>query len=138
MSLDKSSPNNRRLSTDSPFDTHRLLGQQAVRSKNIAGLSVTVPGLSVSVTGLSVVVYGLSVSVYGLSVTYFPDSRTQSVKVTDWPVNFTGLSGTRTDRPAKVTDCTETLSVRSVSHHVQSGCPYLGQARYLLQTGLLD
>ena len=79
-------------------------------------------------------VYGLSVSVYGLSATIFPDSRTQSVKVTNWPVNFTGLSGTVTDRPAKVTDCTVTLPARSVSHH----SPYLGQARYLLQTGLFD
>ena len=86
----------------------------------MAGLSVSVPGLSVSVTGMSVVVYGLSVSVKGLSVTNFPDSRTQSVKVNDWPVNFTGLSGTLTDRPAKVTDCTVTLPVRSVSHHIQS------------------
>ena len=106
--------------------------------QNIASLSVTVPGLSVSVTGLSVIVYGLSVSVYGLSVTNFPDSRIQSVKVTNWPVNFTGLSGTVTDRPAKVTDCTVTLPARLVSHHIQSGSPYLGQDRYLLQTGLFD
>ena len=138
MSLDKSSPNIRRLSTDSPFYTHRLGSRQAVRIKNIAGLLVTFPGLSVGVTGLSLVVYGLSVSVYGLSVTNFPDSATQSVKVTNWPVNFTGLSGTVTDRPAKVTDCTVTLPVPSVSHHIQSGSPYLGQARYLLQTGLFD
>ena len=62
----------------------------------------------------------------------------QSVKVTDWPVNFTGLSGTLTDRPAKVTDCTVTVPARSVSHHVGSGSPYLGQAGYLLQTGLFD
>ena len=102
------------------------------------GLSVTVPSLSVSVTGLSVTVYGLSVSVYSLSVTNFPNSRTQSVKVTDRPVNFTGLSRTPTDRLAKVTDCTVTLPARSVSHHVQSGSPYLGQARYSLQTGLFD
>ena len=99
---------------------------------------ITVSGLSVSVTGLLVIVYGLSVSVYDLSVTNFPDSRTQSVKVTDWPVNFTGLSLTVTDRPAKVTDCTVTLPAQLVSHHVQSGSPYLGQARYLLQTGLFD
>ena len=91
-------------------------------------LSVTVPGLSVSVAGLSVIVYGLSVSVYGLSVTNFPGSRTRSVKVTDWPVNFTGLSGTLTDRPAKVTNCTVTLPAKSVSHHLQSGSPCLGQA----------
>ena len=64
-------------------------------------------------------------------VTNFPNSRTQSVKVT-------GLSGTVTDRPAKVTDCTVTLSGLSVTHHVQSGSPYLGQAEYLLQTGLFD
>ena len=83
-------------------------------------------------------VYGLSVSVYGLSIINFPNSRTQSVKVTDWPVNFTGLSGTLTDRPPKVTDCTVTIPARSVSHHVQSGSPYLGQAGYLLQTGLFD
>ena len=43
----------------------------------------------------------------------FPDSRIQSVKVTDWPVNFTGLSGTVTDRPAKVTDCTVTPPIQS-------------------------
>ena len=92
----------------------------------------------VPVPGWSVVVYGLSVSVYGLSVTNFPDSRTQSVKVTDWPVNFTGLSGPVTDRPAEVTDCTVTFSGLSVSHHVQSGSPYLEQAGYLLQTGVFD
>ena len=94
--------------------------------------------MSVSVTGLSVIVYGLSVSVYSLSVTNFSNSRTQSVKVTDWPVNFTGLSGTVTERLAKVTDCTVTLPVRSVSHHIQSESPYLGQAGYLLQTGLFN
>ena len=33
----------------------------------------------------------------GLSVINFPDSRTQSVKVTDWPVNFTGLLGPLAD-----------------------------------------
>ena len=108
------------------------------RVKNIVSLLVTVPGLSVSVTGLSVVVYGLSVSLKGLSVTNFPDSRTQSVKVTDWPGNFTGLSGTVTDRPAKVTNCTVTFSTQSVCHHVQSGSPNLGQAGYLVQTGLFD
>ena len=97
---------------------------QKVTCKNILGLSVTFPGLSVSATGLSVIVYGLSVSVYCLSVTNFPDSRTQSVKVTDRPVNFTGLLGTATDRPVKVTDCTVTLPLWSVSHHVQSGSPY--------------
>ena len=96
--------------------------------QNIASLSVTVRGLSVSVTGLLVIVYGLSVSVYGLSVTNFPDSRTQSVKDT----------GTLTVRPAKVIDCTVTLPARSVSHHVQSGSPYLGQAGYLLRAGLFD
>ena len=85
---------------------------------------------SVSVTGLSVVVYGLSVSVYGLLVTIFPDSRIQSVKVTNRPVN--------TYRQAKVTDCTVTLQAWLVSHHVQSGSPYLGQAGYLLQIGLFD
>ena len=87
---------------------------------------------------MSVVLYGLSVSVYGLLVTIFPVSRIQSVKVTDWPVNFTGLLGTLTDRPAKVTDCTVTLPARSVSHHMQSGSPYSGRDGYLLQTGLLD
>ena len=60
------------------------------------------------------------------------------MKVTDRPVNFTGLSGTLTDRPAKVTDCTITLPALSVSHHVESGSPYLGQARFVLQTGLFD
>ena len=68
----------------------------------------------------------------------FPTLGPKSVKVTDWPVHFTGLSGTVTDRLAKVTDCTVTLPIRSVSYHVQSGSPYLGQAGYLLQTGLLD
>ena len=68
----------------------------------------------------------------------FPDSRTQSVKVTDWPGNFTGLSRTLTDRPAKVTDCTVTFLAQSICYHVQSGSPYLGQAGYLLQTGLFD
>ena len=68
----------------------------------------------------------------------FPNSRIQSVKVTYWPVNFTGLSGTLTDRPAKVTDCTVPLPAHSDSHHVQSGSPYLGQAGYLLQTGLFN
>ena len=94
--------------------------------------------MSTSVTGLSVVVCGLSVSVYGLSVTNFPDSRTQSVKVTDRPVNFIGLSGTLTDRPAKVTDCTVTLPARSASYHVQSGNPCMEQAVFLLQRGLFD
>ena len=82
------------------------------------------------------VAYGLSVSVYSLSVTIFPNSRTQLVKVTDWPVNFTGLSARLTDRPVKVTDCTLTLPTQSVSH-VQSGSPYLGQARYLLRQACL-
>ena len=31
-------------------------------------------------------------------------------KVTDWPGNFIGLSGTHTDRPAKVTDYTVIFS----------------------------
>ena len=106
------------------FYTHRFGNRQAVRGKNIAGLSVTVPSLSVSVTGLSVIVYGLSVSVSGLSVTNFPDSRTQSVTITNWPVNFTGLSGTVTDRPAKVSDCTVTFPAQSVYHHIQLGSPY--------------
>ena len=86
---------------------------------------------------MSVTVYSLSVSVYGLSVINFPDSRTQSVKVTNWPVNFTGLSGTPTDRAAKVTDSAVILPSWLVSH-IQSGSPYLGQAGYLLQTGLFD
>ena len=76
---------------------------------------VIVPGLSVSVTGLSVVVYGLCVLVEGVLVPNIPDSRTQSVKVTDWPGKFTGLSGSLTDRPAKVTNCTVTLSREKVS-----------------------
>ena len=70
--------------------------------------------------------------------TNFPDSRTQSVKVTNQPVNFTGLSGTLTDRLAKVTHGTVTLPAQSVSHHVQSGSPYLGQDGHLLQTGLVS
>ena len=65
--------------------------------------------MCVSATGLSVAVYGLSVSICGLSVINFPESRTQLVEVTDWPGNFTGLSGTVTERPAKVTDCNVTL-----------------------------
>ena len=121
------------MSNDSPFHTHRFGNRQAIRGQNIAGLSATVPGLSVCVTGLSVFVYGLSqFQVSVLSVTNFRDSRTQSVKVTDWPVNFTGLSGTVTDRPAQVTDCAVTFPTQSVCHHVQSGGPYL------LQTGLFD
>ena len=44
------------------------------------------------------------------------------------------LLGTATDRPAKVTDCTVTL----LGLPIQSGSPYLGQVRYLLQTGLFD
>ena len=71
-------------------------------------------------------VYCLTVSVYDLSVTIFPTLGTQSVKVTDWLINFTGLLGTVTDRPAKVTDYTVTLPIRSVSHPIQSGNPYLG------------
>ena len=51
-------------------------------------------------------------------------------------LKFTGLLGTLTDRPAEVTDCIVTFPTQSVSHHVQSGLPYLGQARYLKQTGL--
>ena len=90
-------------------------------------MSVRVPGLSASATGLSFVVYGLS-------VTIFPNSRTQSIKVTEWPVNFTDLLGTFT----KITDCTLALPAWSVSHHIQSGSPYLGQAGYLVQTGLFD
>ena len=63
LSLDKSkSKYIRSLPTDLPFYSHRFGNRQAVRSKNIAGLSVTVPGLSISVTGLLTVVYGLSVS----------------------------------------------------------------------------
>ena len=69
---------------------------------------------------------------------WFSDSRTQSVKVTDWPVNFKSLSGTLTDRSAKVTDCTVTLPTQSVCLYIQSGSPYLGQAGYLLQTDLFD
>ena len=80
-------------------------------------MSVTVPGLSVSVTGLSIAVSSLSDLVYSLSVTIFPDSRTQSVKVIDWLV---------------------TLPARAVTHHIQFGSPYLGQAGYLLLTGLFD
>ena len=68
----------------------------------------------------------------------FPILGPSQLKVTDRPVNFTGLSGTLTDRLAKVTDCTVTLPARSVSHHVQSRSPYLGQAGYLLQTNLFD
>ena len=97
------SPNIHRVSAEWSFYSHSFGNRHAIRSKNIAGLSVTVPGLSVSVTGLSVAVYGLSVSVYCLSVTNIPDSTTQSVKVTDWPGKFIGLLGTLTNRPAKVT-----------------------------------
>ena len=31
-----------------------------------------------------------------------------------------------------------TFPAQSVCHHIQSGTPYLGQAGYLVQTGLLD
>ena len=51
-------------------------------------------------------------------------------------VGVTGLLGTFTDRPAKVTDCTVIFPAQSVCHHVQSGTPYLGQAGYLIHTGL--
>ena len=76
-------------------------------------LSATVPGLSVSVTGLLVILYGLSVSLPGLSVTNFPDSGTQTCKLSDWPRKVTGLSGTVTDVLVKVTD-------RTVCFHCQS------------------
>ena len=49
--------------------------------------------------GLSAIVYGM-----GLSVIKIPDSRTHTLKVSDWPGKLTGLSGTFTDRPAKVSD----------------------------------
>ena len=52
----------------------------------------------------------------------------QLVTVTDWPENFTGLSGTVTDRLAKVTDCIVTFPAQSICHHLQSGSLYLGQA----------
>ena len=117
------SPNIRRLSTDWPFYSHRFGNRQAARSKNIAGLSVTVPGLSVSVYCRS---------------SKTPDPGTQSVKLIDWPGKFTGLSVSLADRPAKVTDCTVTFPTQSVCHHVQSETPYLGQARYLMQRGLYD
>ena len=105
--------------------------------KYIAGLSVTVPSLSVGVTGLSAIVYGLSVSLHCLSVMKVPDSRTQTLKVPDWPGNVAGLWGTFTDRPAKGTDCTVIFPAQSVCHHVQSGSPYFGQAGCVIQTGLL-
>ena len=75
------------VSANLPFYTHKFWNRQAVRRKNIAGLSIAVPSLSVSVTGLSVIVYGLSVSLPGLLVVNFPDMKTF------------------TDRPVKVTKC---------------------------------
>ena len=74
--------------------------KQTVRKrKKFCGLVGYSSGLSVGVTGLSVIVYGLS-------VVNFPDSRTETLNVPDWPGKVIGLSGTFTDRPAKVTDCT--------------------------------
>ena len=57
-------------------------------------------------------------------------------KVPDCPGKVTGLSGTFTARPAKVTNCTVISPEQSVYHHIQSGTPYLGQVRYLIQPGL--
>ena len=65
------------------------------------------------------------------------DSRTQMLKVPDWPGKVTGLSRTFADGPTKVTNCTLIFPAQSVCHHVQSGSPYLGQAGYMIQTGLL-
>ena len=87
-------------------------------------MSVTVPGLFVGVTALSAIVYGLSGSLHGLSVIEIPDSRTQMLKVPDWPGKLTGLSGTFTDRPAEVTNCMVIFPAESVGHHIQSGSPY--------------
>ena len=87
------------IATD--FETNKLTWQ------NIADLSVTVPSLSVSVTGLSVSVYGLSVSL--------PISRTETLKVPDWPGKVTGLSRTFADRSGKVTDSMVCFPAQSVS-----------------------
>ena len=53
------------------------------------------------------------------------------LKVLNWPGKVTGLSGTFTDRPAKLTDCTVISPAQFVYLHVQSRTPYLGQARYI-------
>ena len=50
------------------------------------------------------------------------------LKVPNWPGKLTGLSGTFSDRPAKVTNCMVIFPAQSVCHHIQSGLPYLGQA----------
>ena len=65
----------------------------------------------------------------------FPDSR--MFKVPDLSGKVSGLSGTFTDRPAKVTDCTVIFPAQPVCHHVQAESPYLGQAGYMILTGLL-
>ena len=96
------------------FYGYRFGNRHAVRCKNVAGLSVIVPGLSVSVRGLSVIIYGLSVSLSGLLNEKVPNSRTQTLKVPDWPGKVTGLSGTYTDRLAKVTYCMVIFSPRSL------------------------
>ena len=103
--------------------------QTSRKTKNTAGLLITVPGLSVAVTGLVAIAFGLCVSLQGLLVT-IPDSRTQPLKVPNWPGKLTARSGTFTDRPAKVTYCAVIFPAQSVS-------PYLGQARYKIQTDLL-
>ena len=72
----------------------------------------------------------------GLSVIKFPDYRTQTLKVAKRPEKVAGLSGKFTDRLAKVTDCTVISPAESVCLQVQSGAPFLGQARYLIETGL--
>ena len=41
----------------------------------------------------------------GLSDEKVPDSRSQTLKILDWPGKVTGLLGTFTDSPAKVIDC---------------------------------
>ena len=66
-----------------------------------------------------------------------PNSRSEMLKVSEWSGNLTGLSGTFTDRLAKVTDCMVIFPAQSVCHQVQSGSKYLGQAECVIQTGLL-
>ena len=68
---------------------------------------------------------GLSVSLQGLSVIKIPDSRMKMLKVSSWPGKLIHMSGTFTDRSTKVTDSMVIFPIQSVSHHVQSGSPYL-------------
>ena len=64
---------------------------------------------------------GLSVIIYSLLVEKVPDSRTQNLKVSNWPGKVIGLLGTFTDMSAKITDCTVCFPTQSVCHQIHSG-----------------